>query len=235
MVAPSFQKLEIVNGPYTVDGKAYVQVRGTNGKLRQCRWYTEKEYEKYYPPVRIIQPAKPQKEIFGFDKGYITLYKGVTADNEHFFKDSNVCWCNTFWDWFTYSHDEVPAVLPNGVEAVQLPWVSVGNPDGSLKSKAEVRAAADALLYPESPSKFQGKVGERLERTLEVFATYDYDSNYGLQRMHMMSDMDGNVYLWATASKMWEKGSTHHIKGTVKEHKIYRNCAETVLTRCMEV
>jgi hypothetical protein len=50
-----------------------------------------------------------------------------------------------------------------------------------------------------------------------------------------MTDVNENVYVWTTASKSWEEGSEHYIRGTVKEHSVYKNTKQTVLTRCTEV
>jgi hypothetical protein len=47
-----------------------------------------------------------------------------------------------------------------------------------------------------------------------------------------MTDAKENVYVWTTASKSWEEGSTRTVIGTVKDHKSYRNCKQTILTRC---
>ena len=46
-----------------------------------------------------------------------------------------------------------------------------------------------------------------------------------------VSREDGNIFVWATAAKDWSVGSTHHLRGTVKEQKDNIN----YLTRCMEV
>ena len=40
-------------------------------------------------------------------------------------------------------------------------------------------------------------------------------------------DANGNAYVWTTASKSWEEGSTRLVRGTIKEHKTYRNVNQT--------
>ena len=43
---------------------------------------------------------------------------------------------------------------------------------------------------------------------------------------------DGNIYIWKTSTFMDEDNAPTQIKGTVKEHKVYRDVKQTVLTRC---
>ena len=50
-----------------------------------------------------------------------------------------------------------------------------------------------------------------------------------------MTDKNDNVYVWTTASKRWEEESIHYVRGTVKNHKFYRNCKQTILTRCRDL
>ena len=53
--------------------------------------------------------------------------------------------------------------------------------------------------------------------------------------MHIMEDADQNVYVSTTAAKSWSEGTVHQIRGTVKDHKTYKNTKQTVLTRCTEL
>jgi hypothetical protein len=50
-----------------------------------------------------------------------------------------------------------------------------------------------------------------------------------------MTDRDGNEVVWITAAKAWDEYSVHLLRGTVKEHKVFRNSKQTVLTRCTEI
>jgi hypothetical protein len=83
--------------------------------------------------------------------------------------------------------------------------------------------------------KNYGNIGDRLELTLTVQRVIDLDGYYGPSHMHVMVDADENVFVWTTASKKWETGQTYHIRGTVKEHRTYRNIQQTCLTRCIEI
>lgn len=240
MVAKSFQQMEIVDEPFTLNGRQYVNVKNSKtGKLRQVRWYTETEYYKLYPEVTVKDKTKdsywkPQKEILGFTNGYITIFKGDTYSEIDWFRAS-VARYTRLWGWYIISTEELPSDLPDHLEPVKLSWELVGNEDGSLKSDAEVKEAVESIIYDSSDSEYQGIIGERLDLYLTVERTIELDGNYGHSTMHIFKDNCGNSYVWTTASKNWAVGSEHHIRGTVKDHRKYRNQCQTILTRCLEV
>ena len=105
----------------------------------------------------------------------------------------------------------------------------------NLLPEEQIRIAVDSLLYEPTSSKYVGSIGDRLELTLTVQRVIDLDGFYGPSHMHVMIDADENVFVWTTASKKWETGQTYHIRGTVKEHRTYRNVQQTCLTRCTEI
>ena len=108
LVAKSYQGLEQVCDPYTMNGKQYVKVRLNNGTIKTVRAYSEKEYSKYNPEVKVIQKAKSQRITFGFgNKGFIWLFKGNTYDALDWFR-----WAPTryaeFLGWYLPSDIEMP-------------------------------------------------------------------------------------------------------------------------------
>lgn len=238
-VAKSYQSLEIVGDIFVSSGRQYVNVKTKSGALKTVRWYSDAEYRKMYPEApaadRSADPYyKPQKEVLGFTKGYITIFKGDTYAEIDWFRASIARYAR-WWGWYIISTEEVPADLPAGIEAIRLPWESVGQDSGELKPESLVKEAVEALIYDGSDSEYQGALGERLELFLTVEKTIELDGNYGRSTMHLMRDDCGNLYVWTTASKSWAVGSEHHIRGTVKDHRTYRNEKQTVLTRCIEV
>ena len=234
-VAKSYQNLEIVKEPYMVNGKMYVQVKLGNGNSKQVRWYSEAEYVKYYgvKPAATDSFHKTQKEALGFKNGFITIFKGDTYSCKDWFKENGARYTR-FFGWAFSSEMEVPADLPAGVEAIRLNWEQVGDGE-DLKNEDVIKAVIDGLMYEESTSEFQGEVGQRLEVELTVDKAIKLNGYYGPSTMHIMKDADENVYVWTTASKSWEEGSVHMVRGTVKDHKTYKNVKQTVLTRCTEV
>ena len=232
MVAKSYQSLEVVGDVYTSKGRQYIQVRTKSGTIKAVRWYTEKEYAKMYPDEEPkMKETKSQKEVLGFTNGYITIFKGDTFNNQDYFRMSSARYART-WGWYFISTEPIPEDIPEGVEAVRLPWDIIGKEDGTLKSDTEIAAAVESLLYDPDASEYQGEIGEKLELVLTVEKAFALDGYYGPQTLHTMRDYDGNCYVWITAAKSWEVGTEHHICGTVKDHKQYKGVRQTVLTRC---
>ena len=238
-VAKSYQELEIVGDVFVSSGRQYVNVKLKSGKLKTVRWYTDAEYRKMYPEaVAVDRSADPyyksQKEVLGFTKGYITIFKGDTFGEIDWFRAS-IARYTRWWGWYIISTEEVPADLPEGITPIQLPWELVGQEDGNLKPEHLVKEAVESIIYDESESEYVGSIGERLDLYLTVERTIELDGAYGRSTMHIMRDDCGNLFVWTTASKSWSAGTEHHIKGTVKDHRKYKNECQTVLTRCLEV
>ena len=238
-VAKSYAELPIIGDVFISSGRQYVNVKLKSGKTKTVRFYTDAEYRKMYPDVvavaRSADPSsKTQKEVLGFAKGYITIFKGDTYAEIDWFRAS-IARYTRWWGWYIISTEEVPADLPEGIEPIRLPWESVGQENGELKSEQSIKEAVEALIYEASDSEYQGAIGERLDLYLTVERTIELDGSYGRSTMHLMRDDCDNLYVWTTASKSWAPGSEHHIRGTVKDHRTYKNETQTVLNRCMEV
>ena len=238
-VAKSYQALEIVGDVFVSAGRQYVNVKLKSGKTKTVRWYSDAEYRKMYPEAVAVDRSadpyyKPQKEVLGFTKGYITIFKGDTYSEIDWFRAS-IARYTRWWGWYIISTEEVPADLPEGITPIQLPWELVGQEDGNLKPEHLVKEAVESIIYEESESEYVGSIGERLELYLTVERTIELDGAYGHSTMHIMRDDCGNLFVWTTASKSWAVGTEHHIKGTVKDHRKYKNECQTVLTRCVEV
>lgn len=233
MVAKSYQNMKQLGEPFSEKGKMYVNVQNEKtGTVRKVRWYTESEYAKMYNE----KPNKPkefksQKQVLGFENGYITIFKGDTYANLEWFQRSIARYCK-WWGWYIVSTEAVPFDLPVGIEPVELKWELVGEEEGMLKPDAEVKRAVESILYDKGNSEFVGSVGERLDIEVTVTAARQMNGYYGPCTVHYMEDAAGNQYLWNTSAKSWEVGDVRHIKGTVKEHKVIKNVSTTILTRC---
>ena len=252
MVAKSYQKMKQLGVPYKDKGKAYVRVMTQKGVEKVVRWYTDEEYAKMYPEEkkdRTKDPYyKPQKYTLGFDKGYITIFRGYKEDlHEEWFKQS-ICRYARWWGWYVISTQEVPLDLPAGVEPVKLFWDPMGNEEEWLKDEATVKAHVRNTLLEAiksekkdntSPFKsvYQGEVGERLELTVKIIGREE-EKNEKYNKVtftYEMEDGNHNYYKWRTQVKDWSVGTKHHIRGTVKEYDEVNGEEATVLTRCVEV
>lgn len=242
MVAKSYQKMKQLGVPFNENGKAYVWVQGDTGPRRKVRWYTDSEYAKMYPEENKMSDTtskyyRPQKYTLGFDKGYITIFRGITEEHEEWFRQS-ICRFAVPWGWYVVSTQEVPADLPSGVKPVRLDWEPMGREDEWLKEesvvKAHVRQTLLKAIAEVSTSKRQGNIGDRIDRSLKVIGKIESETKYGKTFVYDMRDLDGNYYKWKTSAKDWVVGSDHTIRGTIKEYEEVNGEEATVLTRCIE-
>ena len=148
LVAKSYEELPIVEEEYTKNGRTYCKVLTKKGVAKEVRTYTQEEWNKAYGAITPKKSAGTldcdQKHLLGFDKGYITIFKGAVAANEHFFEKS----CARFhiaWGWYIVSTEEIPT-LPSGVYAKQLPWEMVAANDKMIKPIEEVKKICQKLL-----------------------------------------------------------------------------------------
>lgn len=232
MVAKSYQKLPQIGDPYLQNGKMYVKVQ-KGDKVQQVRWYNETEYAKmYFDETTGELQFSNQKDMLGFQEGYITIFRGDQEKWEHWLERS-IARYNIHWGWYIVSTDPIPVDLPADLEPVKLLWNVVGK-DKSLKDEASVRTAVQSLLSGSHPSTFQGKIDERVELTITVIKSEQIENYFGKKAHHVFADEYGNQYVWDTAAKFWAEGSVKQIRATIKEHKVINNIQTTVLTRCME-
>lgn len=232
LVAKSYQNSLQIGEVFTVGKKDYIKIETPSGEIKQVRAYSEEEYEKYYGAVPDEKPPVNRKEILGFKNGFITIFKGDTYSCKDWFKKHGAKYTR-YWGWGFAG--QAPSELPEGVEPIRLEWDSVAFDEDNLKPVDKIKEVVDSLIYDESPSKFVGAVGQRIEVEVTVVKTIPIDGFYGTTILHNMMDEDGNVYVWFTSSRCWEEGTYHRIRGTVKEHKAYKGVNQTVLTRCKDL
>lgn len=231
-VAKSYIGLPIVEEPYESNGRMYCKVRKKNGNIQQVRWYTDAEFRKLYPEEVQSTRIKSQKEVFGFDKGYITLLRTNDID---WLEWSNARFA-TFFGWYLISTEELLDYQPEDLTCHTLLWETVGDEHGQLFNKQKIAAAVDAALYSQhNDSVWVGAVGDRLELKVEVIAAQCYESKYGTTTVHTFKDEAGNLFDWTTTAKCWSVGEKKILRGTVKEHIKSQIGDKTILTRCMEV
>jgi hypothetical protein len=225
MVAKTYENWKTQGEVFSANGRKYIKViNPKNGTQKTVRFYEETSKET---KLRV-------KEALGFQEGYIYLLRE---------EEKGARYARPF-GWYIpsapFSNEESIENFPKD-SLLKLLWKDIGNADGTLKSEAEVKIICDNLrrtpMEKENVdvSRFQGEIGERLEISMEVTAVSSFDSPYGKQNLHVFRDAEGNAYLWKTASKCWQVGDKKKIRGTVKEHNVYKGIKETILTRCKEL
>ena len=209
--APSFANLERLSEPFEENGKEYILVKTKSGTTRRVRWYEE--------PMKKIRPLK---EVLGFTKGYITIFKGDTYSLLEWFQEESKCRYHKIFGWYIISTDELPQI-PAGLEPIQLKWEDVAFADEEqLRPESEIREYIDSLVYDPSPSRWQGEVGDRIDRTLTVTkVTPLADGYYGPSTFFLFKDEYDNEYCWTTGSKSLELNATYEVRGTIKALQKY--------------
>ena len=104
----------------------------------------------------------------------------------------------------------------------------------------EVEAKKKAEKEAGKQSQHVGKVGDRITVQVEsIKCLTSWESAYGHNGYYTVTTYvykivgkDGNVYTWKTQNWMDEDRCPQEIKGTVKEHKEFREVKQTELTRC---
>ena len=220
--APSFANLERLSEPFEENGKEYILVKTKSGITRRVRWYEE--------PMKKIRPLK---EVLGFTKGYITIFKGDTYSLLEWFQEEPKCRYHKFFGWYVTSEDELPT-LPAGLEPIQLKWEDVAFADeDQLRPESQIKEHIDSLMYDPSPSKWQGEVGDRITRYVTVTKVIELpDGYYGPSTFYLFEDEEENEYTWTTAARKLELGETYEIVGTIKSLSKYKGKEQTVLIRC---
>ena len=219
--APSFTDLERLSEPFEENGKEYILVKTKSGTTRKVRWYEE--------PMKKIRPLK---EVLGFTKGYITIFKGDTYPLLDWFRESSARY-HSFFGWYFISEEDLPEI-PAGLTPIQLKWEDVAFADeDQLRPESQIKEHIDSLMYDPSPSKWQGEVGDRIDRTLTVTkVTPLADGYYGPSTFFLFKDEYDNEYCWTTGSKNLELNTTYEVRGTIKTLQKYKGKEQTVLTRC---
>ena len=100
----------------------------------------------------------------------------------------------------------------------------------NLEYEAQKKAEAEKAKV----SEYVGEVGQRLTiKVAEMTAITGWETQWGYTTIYKIVDENGNVYTWKTSS--YVPDGVKEIKGTVKEHKEYREIKQTELTRCKVV
>ena len=136
-VAATYMTWERNGEPFKEKDNYYIYViHPKTGKEKKVRWYGE---------VNRFDT----KKLFGFHKGYITIFKGVNKDNEDFFREE-CARLAMFFGWYLVSNEEFSKPLPEGVEPVKLYWEEITENNKLLDSndiKRIVKQKINTIFY----------------------------------------------------------------------------------------
>ena len=112
------------------------------------------------------------------------------------------------------------------------------------KIAEEERAKANAKV------EYYGAVGDKFELTLTFDKSFCFEGAYGFTYIHLFHDDENHVFAWSSSNGNYkveyaknvtwggieyveyEVGHKYLIKGSIKDHREYRNVKQTVITRC---
>lgn len=87
----------------------------------------------------------------------------------------------------------------------------------------------------EKDSEFFGEIKERVRNIPVTFLKqWSFDSSYGLRSILKFITEDGNIIIWKTGyTDQLEVGDKLIFTGTVKNHEVYNDVKQTIMTRCL--
>ena len=112
------------------------------------------------------------------------------------------------------------------------------------KIAEEKRAKANAEV------EYYGAVGDKFELTLTFDKSFCFEGAYGFTYIHLFHDDENHIFAWSSSNGNYkveyaknvtwggieyveyEVGHKYLIKGSIKDHREYRNVKQTVITRC---
>jgi len=86
-------------------------------------------------------------------------------------------------------------------------------------------------LRANAASGYIGEIGDRIERDVTLVFVIGFDGFYGTTWINVMRDADNNVIAYKGSRCLGEKGDAFKIKGTVKDHALYKGTKQTVINR----
>ena len=87
-------------------------------------------------------------------------------------------------------------------------------------------------------SQYVGEIGKKLAAEVRLIHTASFNTDYGIMVIYSFQDTDNNAIVWKTSKEPSELGidpkaseKSYQLSGTVKEHNLYKEVKQTVITR----
>lgn len=230
---------------WVVNGSVCFKCHGAGKDIKTVRVYSEKEYERMEnlknlraekaEEERILKLEQKKKDLpkkLGFTQDengnyFILIVLGDTYTIKDILKEQGAKYKPAF-GWYFSGNVEIA----DHYECYKLFWDSILNTYCEMKSDEEIKKFIKQETTEPSFSKFQGVIGQKIEREVSVNKVIDLSGRYGISYMHIFEDKEKNIYVWITASKKLEQNKQMYLTGTVKDHKEYNEVKQTILTRC---
>lgn len=99
------------------------------------------------------------------------------------------------------------------------------------------RIVGEQIERSKRKNEFFGNVGERIELVLKYIRSVTFDTMYGPKTIITFRDLEGRTFSWGGTGGAiseilnCEPDTEIRVKGTIKEHSVYKDTNQTVLTR----
>ena len=165
-----------------------------------------------------------------FQGKYITLLRGNTYEVRTWLKENGAKY-NGILNWYFPYEVEVPEKLPAEITPVQFPWESMLEDGEPICNAERLQPIVDRYRYPDSGSRWVGTIGEKVYLLIEYIDSRSICSQFGVTNIYSFKDMSGNVIKTMTARALpVTAGHTYRVSAKVKDHKIYRNEKQTMIS-----
>ncbi|MEC0526243.1 hypothetical protein P8822_00240 [Bacillus sonorensis] len=197
-------------------------------KQRQKR--AEKKREK------ALEENKAKLEKIGYGQDKIFLVIGDTFKIKDELKKAGARFNNQIKGWFFTEKPELWETVE--LETSELVWYNTLG-QVFLKDAHLVSEYVEGERRKVEPqSEYVGKEGDQIEIELEFIASFFLESNHFLYNssfINKMKDDTGNIFIWKTSKDLKDEINENGritLKGRIKEHNLYRDEKQTILTRC---
>ena len=101
----------------------------------------------------------------------------------------------------------------------------------SIKGRVRHGLRQIERLRANAASSYIGEIGDRIEFDVTLVFVMGFDGFYGTTWVNVMRDASGNVIAYKGSACLGQKGDTFKVKGTVKEHALYKGTKQTIINR----
>ena len=180
--------------------------------------------------MRVIMTA--MKTMYGFDNPDECIYLLYNYEDylDQLALNPAIKYNNVF-NYYIFGDTSANITMPKGVQKIPLYWKEIGE-------DFEHCYFNDVYLYCEHKrsqglnSNFIGAIGERINLDVTVTKIIPIRSIHKTYNLYIMKDSDANLLSWKTTSIKLEVNHSYHLAATIKDHVLYNNSNQTVLTRC---
>lgn len=182
------------------------------------RWMQEADINRIKDQIKMVGFDPDSEEAIKMTEDALNWINSQEANNDYMHNLKTVC----SLDYTTYHRfGLLVSLFPTFNRELEI----------QAKRKAEIEAG--------KASDYVGQIGDRIDVQIDsvkcitswesCFNAYTLTTTY----VWKITDVNGNIFTWKTSKWMNEENPPKSIKGTIKEHKLYREVKQTELTRCI--